>query len=98
MMSLVLLGDFIGYYLALLYGVEPTQVHAVAEFKAALADTIPYLEEFKGSELLMTDSSPLQRKLHNWQMLLLDLTRANRLLYFKSERGQLGADHFAGVR
>jgi very-short-patch-repair endonuclease len=34
----------------------------------------------------MTDS-PLQRKLHNWQMLLLDLTRANRLLYFKVERG-----------
>jgi hypothetical protein len=29
----------------------------------------------------------LQRKLHNWQMLLLDLTRANRLLYFKVERG-----------
>jgi glucose/mannose-6-phosphate isomerase len=36
MMSLVLLGDFIGYYLALLYGVEPTQVQAVAEFKVAL--------------------------------------------------------------
>jgi glucose/mannose-6-phosphate isomerase len=36
MMSLVLLGDFIGYYLALLYGVEPTQVPVVAEFKAAL--------------------------------------------------------------
>ena len=35
----------------------------------------------------MLDSSPLQRKLHNWQMLLLDLTRANRLLYFKPERG-----------
>src|SRR5512136_555935 len=31
--------------------------------------------------------APLQRKLHNWQMLLLDLTRANRLLYFKPERG-----------
>ena len=29
----------------------------------------------------------LQRKLYNWQMLLLDLTRANRLLYFKTERG-----------
>ena len=29
----------------------------------------------------------LDRKLHNWQMLLLDLTRANRLLYFKAERG-----------
>jgi glucose/mannose-6-phosphate isomerase len=35
-MSLVLLGDFIGYYLALLYGVEPMQVPTVAEFKAAL--------------------------------------------------------------
>jgi very-short-patch-repair endonuclease len=34
----------------------------------------------------MTDAS-LQRKLRNWQMLLLDLTRANRLLYFKTERG-----------
>ena len=34
----------------------------------------------------MPDAS-LQRKLHNWQMLLLDLTRANRLLYFKPERG-----------
>lgn len=39
MTSLVLLGDFIGYYLALLYGAEPTRVHAVAEFKAALADS-----------------------------------------------------------
>ncbi|CAG0931679.1 hypothetical protein TFLX_02230 [Thermoflexales bacterium] len=29
----------------------------------------------------------LQSKLHNWQMLLLDLSRANRLLYFKAERG-----------
>jgi Protein of unknown function (DUF4011) len=34
----------------------------------------------------MLDPS-LQRKLRNWQMLLLDLTRANRLLYFKAERG-----------
>jgi hypothetical protein len=34
----------------------------------------------------MPDAS-LQRKLRNWQMLLLDLTRANRLLYFKPERG-----------
>ena len=34
----------------------------------------------------MPDAS-VQRKLHNWQMLLLDLTRANRLLYFKAERG-----------
>jgi very-short-patch-repair endonuclease len=34
----------------------------------------------------MPDPS-LQRKLRNWQMLLLDLTRANRLLYFKAERG-----------
>ncbi len=34
----------------------------------------------------MTDSSPVLRKLHNWQMLLLDLTRANRLLYFKVDR------------
>jgi glucose/mannose-6-phosphate isomerase len=38
MMSLVLLGDFIGYYLALLYGAEPTRVPVVAEFKAALGD------------------------------------------------------------
>ena len=36
----------------------------------------------------MPDAS-LQRKLRNWQMLLLDLTRANRLLYFKAERGSL---------
>jgi len=36
-MSLVLLGDFIGFYLALLYGAEPMQVPIVAEFKAALA-------------------------------------------------------------
>ncbi len=34
----------------------------------------------------MTEFSPVQRKLHNWQMLLLDLTRANRLLYFKIDR------------
>jgi glucose/mannose-6-phosphate isomerase len=37
-MSLVLLGDFISYYLALLYGAEPTRVPVIAEFKAALAD------------------------------------------------------------
>jgi hypothetical protein len=34
----------------------------------------------------MTDSSSVLRKLHNWQMLLLDLMRANRLLYFKTDR------------
>jgi len=34
----------------------------------------------------MLESSPVLRKLHNWQMLLLDLTRANRLLYFKVDR------------
>jgi very-short-patch-repair endonuclease len=34
----------------------------------------------------MPDAS-LHRKLRNWQRLLLDLTRANRLLYFKAERG-----------
>ncbi len=36
MMSLVLLGDFMGFYLALLYGADPTHVPSVAEFKAAL--------------------------------------------------------------
>jgi glucose/mannose-6-phosphate isomerase len=38
-MSLVLLGDFISFYLALLYGAEPMQVPIVAEFKAALAES-----------------------------------------------------------
>jgi glucose/mannose-6-phosphate isomerase len=36
MMSLVLLGDFISAYLALLNGVDPAQAGAVAEFKAVL--------------------------------------------------------------
>ncbi len=36
MMSLVLLGDFVSVYLALLNGVDPAQASAVAEFKAAL--------------------------------------------------------------
>jgi glucose/mannose-6-phosphate isomerase len=38
-MSLVLLGDFVGFYLALLYGAEPMQAPVVAEFKAALAES-----------------------------------------------------------
>jgi glucose/mannose-6-phosphate isomerase len=36
-LSLVLLGDFMSFYLALLYGVDPALVPSVAEFKAALA-------------------------------------------------------------
>jgi glucose/mannose-6-phosphate isomerase len=38
MMSLVLLGDFTSVYLALLYGVDPSQADAVTEFKAALGN------------------------------------------------------------
>lgn len=38
MLSLVLLGDFMSFYLALLYGSEPARVPMVAEFKAALAN------------------------------------------------------------
>jgi hypothetical protein len=37
MMSLVLLGDFMSVYLALLNGVDPAQAEAVAEFKAAMS-------------------------------------------------------------
>ncbi len=37
-LSLVLLGDFMSFYLALLYGAEPALVPAVAEFKASLVD------------------------------------------------------------
>jgi glucose/mannose-6-phosphate isomerase len=37
MMSLVLLGDFMSVYLALLNGVDPSQAGAVAEFKASLS-------------------------------------------------------------
>ena len=37
MMSLILLGDFMSVYLALLNDVDPAQIGAVAEFKAALA-------------------------------------------------------------
>ncbi len=37
-MSLVLLGDFMSIYLALLYGVDPSLASAVAEFKATLAE------------------------------------------------------------
>jgi hypothetical protein len=36
MMSLVVLGDFMSVYLALLNEVDPSQAGAVAEFKAAL--------------------------------------------------------------
>ena len=36
-LSLVLLGDFVSFYLALLYSAEPAQVPVVAEFKALLA-------------------------------------------------------------
>jgi glucose/mannose-6-phosphate isomerase len=38
LMSLVLLGDFTSVYLALLYGVDPSQADAVAEFKVALGN------------------------------------------------------------
>ncbi len=38
MMSLVMLGDFMSAYLAVLNGVDPAQTSAVIEFKAALAD------------------------------------------------------------
>src|SRR5512143_1398929 len=35
---------------------------------------------------MLEPTSPVQRKLRNWQTQLLDLSRANRLLYFKVER------------
>jgi glucose/mannose-6-phosphate isomerase len=35
--SLVQLGDYASFYLALLYGVDPTPVGAIQEFKAKLA-------------------------------------------------------------
>jgi len=35
--SLVQLGDYASYYLALLYGVDPTPVAAIQAFKAKLA-------------------------------------------------------------
>ncbi len=37
MLSLVQLGDFMNFYLALLNGAEPTQIEAVEEFKAEMA-------------------------------------------------------------
>jgi len=41
MMSLVMLGDFMSAYLAVLNGVDPAQTSAVIEFKAALMDRQP---------------------------------------------------------
>jgi glucose/mannose-6-phosphate isomerase len=35
--SLVQLGDYVSFYLALLYGVDPTPVDAIEAFKAGLA-------------------------------------------------------------
>jgi glucose/mannose-6-phosphate isomerase len=38
-LSAIHLGDFVSYYLALLYGVDPSQVDAIAKLKAGLADS-----------------------------------------------------------
>jgi glucose/mannose-6-phosphate isomerase len=35
-MSLVLLGDLVSFYLAILEGIDPTPVEAIENFKAAL--------------------------------------------------------------
>ncbi len=37
MLSLIVLGDFMSFYLALLNGVEPTQIEALVEFKEQMA-------------------------------------------------------------
>jgi glucose/mannose-6-phosphate isomerase len=37
MMSLIMLGDFMSVYLALLNGIDPSQADEIAEFKAALS-------------------------------------------------------------
>jgi glucose/mannose-6-phosphate isomerase len=37
MMSLVMLGDYVSYYLALLYGVDPSPVKVIDYLKAKLA-------------------------------------------------------------
>ena len=37
-LSAIYLGDFVSYYLALLYGVDPSQVDAIAKLRAALAE------------------------------------------------------------
>lgn len=39
MMSVIQLGDFMSYYLALLNGAEPTQIDALVEFKQRMADS-----------------------------------------------------------
>lgn len=38
MLSLVLLGDFMSFYLALLYGADPTPIDALVDFKQAMSD------------------------------------------------------------
>jgi glucose/mannose-6-phosphate isomerase len=39
MLSLIQLGDFMSYYLALLNGAEPTQIEALVRFKAEMASS-----------------------------------------------------------
>jgi len=38
MWSLIIFGDYMAYYLAMGYGVDPTPVKVVADFKQALAE------------------------------------------------------------
>jgi len=37
MWTLILFGDYMAYYLAMGYGVDPTPTHALDEFKQALS-------------------------------------------------------------
>ena len=38
MWTLILFGDYMAYYLAICYGVDPTPIPALVEFKAAMAE------------------------------------------------------------
>jgi hypothetical protein len=39
MWTLILFGDYMAYYLAMGYGVDPTPVPVVADFKRSMAET-----------------------------------------------------------
>ena len=41
MWTLILFGDYMSYYLAMAYGVDPTPVEALVNFKNSMSKTAP---------------------------------------------------------
>ena len=66
MMSLIFMGDYVSYYLALLYGIDPYPIKAVAYLKAEL-DINSRGDSMGSSNRLVLVSRCIKRSVHRYR-------------------------------